>query len=89
MLAIYKRLSVVALDDSMRSGHLRRLVIRQVALDLFATLPDFRFLFLQKLVQAFHLLQQTLVLLVVSVPLSTRQPILLEMLRDHLVEFRL
>ena len=36
MFAIHERLGVVALNDPMRGGHLDRLVIHRVALDLFA-----------------------------------------------------
>ena len=63
---IDQRLCIVALDDAMRSGHLGGLVIRDVALDLFAAFPEFRFLFLQEHIQAFHLMLQTLELMMTS-----------------------
>ena len=63
---IDQRLRVVSLDDAMRSGHLGGLVIRDVALDLFAASPDLGFLFLQEHIQAFGLMLQTLELLLTS-----------------------
>lgn len=89
MLAIHPRLRIVALEHAMRRGHLRRLVIGHIALDLCLGFPLFGFFYRQELVQAFHLMQQTLFLLLASGSLRTRQPVLLQMFRDHLMEFGL
>ncbi len=89
VLAIHQRLSVVSLDHPMGGGHLRRFVVRDVALDLFPTFPDLGFFLLQELVQAFHLMQQSLLLLLLSFCLCVRQPILTDVFRDDLLEFRL
>ena len=63
---IDQRLCVVSLDDAMRSGHLGRLIVGQVALDLFAAFPDLGLLLLKKHIQAFHLMLQTLPLYLAS-----------------------
>ena len=61
----------------------------EVALDLFATFTNLGFLFLQELVQACHLMQQSLFLVLVSFRFRARQPILADVFPDHLLEFRL
>ena len=55
MLGIDQGLGVVALDHPVGGGHLHRLVIDDIALDLFAIAAALGFLLLQKLVQPFHL----------------------------------
>ena len=63
---IDQRLCVVSLDDAMRGGHLGGLIIRDVALDLFAAFPDLGLLLLKKHIQAFDLMLQTLLLYLTS-----------------------
>jgi hypothetical protein len=63
VFGIHQRLRVVPLDNPVGGGHLGRLVIGQVALDLFPALADLGLLFLQELVQAFHLALKPLLLL--------------------------
>jgi hypothetical protein len=89
MLGIHQGLSVVALDHSMGGGHLDRLIIGEVALDLFPAFPDLGLLFLQKHIQALYLMLQSFQLFQASFHIGAGQDILLDVLRDDLMELGL
>ena len=87
VFAIHQRLGVVALDHPMGGGHLRGLVVGDIALDLVPAFPDLGFFFLEKLIQAFHLLQQALFLVLRFVCVRIRHLVLADVFVNDLLEF--
>jgi hypothetical protein len=80
MLCIHQSLRIVPLEYPVGSGHLRRLVIGHIALDLFATFPYFGFLLLKKLIQSLDLVLEPLHLLLPPFTLRSCQLIFVDVL---------
>jgi len=89
MLFIHQRLGVIPLDHPVRGGHLRRLVIGHIALDLFPTSAHLRLVLLQKLTKSLHLMLQPLLLFLASFRLRSRLHICLEVLSHYLAQLAL
>ena len=87
VLFIHQCLRIVALDHAMRGGHPGRLVICYVALDLVPAFPDLRFFLLEELMQALHLLQQALFLVLLFVGIRVRLLVLADVFVNDLLEF--
>ncbi len=89
MLGIDRRLSVVALQDAVRGGHLDRFVVHRVALDFPAVAAPLRFLALQKRVQPFDLTLQTLLPLFEPLRVQIRGLVRPGVVVHHLLELLL
>lgn len=86
MFLIDESLGIVALNHTMGTGHLGRLIISEVALDLFGSFASFRLVLLEESIEAFDLTGEA-VFLTLAALLLGRRSILAEVLCD--LEFEL
>jgi len=89
VLLINQCLSVVALNDAMRGRHLGRLVVGDIALDLFGTFAGLGFLILEEVIEALDLMEQTLFLLLAAFLVAGEGTVLMEVLGEDLFELLL
>jgi len=88
MLVIDQGLGIVALNDAMRGRHLSRLIIGEIALDLFGAFAQLGFVLLEEGIEAFDLACQAISLALAMLLLGGCR-ILTDVLRDLLFEFLL
>ncbi len=89
MLGIDRRLSVVALQDAVRGGHLDRFVVHRVALDFPAVAALLGLLAGEKLVQPFDLTLETLLPLFEPLCVQLRELVCSGVVVHHLLELLL